>query len=114
MTGAIETRAGPGNGSHGCAPSGDAVCVSWDAGSPPVWSRSALRTLLAQSRAEPGARFVLLAIALHVDDGGVAFPSVGTLSELTGISERQIRRHLRQLEAGGELSTEGSEGRFCN
>ena len=79
-----------------------------------MWSRSALRTLLVQSRAEPGARFVLPTIALHVDDGGVAFPSVGTLSELTGISERQIRRHLRQLEAGGELSTKGSEGRYCN
>jgi len=76
--------------------------------------RSDLRALVERSQGGPGARFVLVTIALHANEAGVAFPSVKRLSELTGISESRVRRHLRRLEALGELGTKPSDGRHCN
>lgn len=50
------------------------------------------------------ARLLLVALANYGNpDGSRVYPSVPTLSRATGISERQIRRLLRQLEAAGLL-----------
>lgn len=53
---------------------------------------------------KPTARFVLLGLANHAGpDGTAAFPSVATLCEYTGLSERAVRSNLRELEALGVI-----------
>lgn len=48
----------------------------------------------------PGERFVLVALADHVDDDtGHAWPSVGRLAHRTAQSPRNVQRALRVLEA---------------
>jgi len=55
---------------------------------------------------------VLLAIADHAsDDGGNAWPSMDLLARKTRVSERTVRRSLRELESLGELATEPGTGR---
>jgi hypothetical protein len=52
----------------------------------------------------PAKRLVLLGLANHADpDGTEAFPSIGTLSRYAGISERQVKRLLIDLEADGVI-----------
>lgn len=46
-------------------------------------------------------RFVLLALADTADDDGHCFPSTAYLDHKTGMSNRNVRRHLDQLEAEG-------------
>lgn len=48
----------------------------------------------------------LCALAEYVNyTGGAAFPSIKTLAQQRGTSERSIQRHLRQLEKRGHLQT---------
>jgi hypothetical protein len=56
-------------------------------------------------KVSPPARLVFLVLAAweHGDDK-VAWPSVGTIAELSGLGERTIRRALRELEAFGEVA----------
>lgn len=57
----------------------------------------------------PAARHVLLCLANYAgSDGRGAFPSAGTLSEDTGLSERTVRLKLDELEKGGWI-TEGNQ-----
>lgn len=57
------------------------------------------------STAQKSGRLVLLAVAWHADAcGDQAWPSVARLAQLTRLSERQVRRHLRELERSGELA----------
>lgn len=57
----------------------------------------------------PAARHVLLCLANYAgSDGRGAFPSAGTLSEDTGLSERTVRLKLDELEKG-EWITEGNQ-----
>ncbi|MFK0090667.1 helix-turn-helix domain-containing protein [Pseudomonas sp. NPDC090755] len=57
----------------------------------------------------PAARHVLLCLANYAgSDGRGAFPSAGTLSEDTGLSERTVRVKLDELEKAGWI-TEGNQ-----
>ena len=48
----------------------------------------------------PTQKLVLLSLAEHANDqGGSCFPCGATLRGLTGLSERAIRKALRELEA---------------
>lgn len=57
----------------------------------------------------PAARHVLLCLANYAgSDGRGAFPSAGTLSEDTGLSERTVRLKLVELEKAGWIA-EGNQ-----
>jgi hypothetical protein len=53
----------------------------------------------------PAEKILLLAIADYADDEGACWPSLATLVEKTGLSERSIRTHLRTLEHFDLLTT---------
>lgn len=56
-------------------------------------------------------KMLLLAIADHADDEGEnAWPSKARLALKCNISESQVRRHLRELEADGWIATERQRG----
>lgn len=69
-------------------------------------SIEALSWALTQQRTkDPTSRLVLIALANHArPDGSAAFPSIATMRRYTGLDERTIRRHLRDLEAQGVIS----------
>jgi hypothetical protein len=55
------------------------------------------------SRNKSGNLLVLLALADHADDQGIAWPGVPLLARKARLSERHTRRCLNQLVASGEL-----------
>jgi hypothetical protein len=65
-----------------------------------------------KSRATEGALLVNLAMADFAhDDGSGVYPSVHTLAEKARLSDRQVQRILRQLEALGEIAVTDPGGR---
>lgn len=68
-----------------------------------------------RSRAELGARLVLLCLAEFAhDDGSNAFPSAATLATRTLLSERQVFRALKTLEELGEIERMGRTAKGVN
>ncbi len=68
--------------------------------------------VIKHSKQKASARFVLMMIANHAHaDGTGSYPSVHTLGRECGMSERQIKRMLPELEASGELVVFWSRGR---
>jgi hypothetical protein len=59
----------------------------------------------------PHLRLLLLALADHADDDGVAWPSVERLAAKSAVSARQVQRSLQQLEAEGWLVVDRGRGR---
>ncbi len=59
-----------------------------------------------QSRATGIPKLVLLAIADHASDEGVAWPGVARLAGMVGKSPRTVQRCLEELEALGDLKRE--------
>src|SRR5262245_39475872 len=55
------------------------------------------------SRNKSGNLLVLLALADHADDRGIAWPGIPLLAHKARLSERHTRRCLKQLVASGEL-----------
>lgn len=53
------------------------------------------------------ARMVWLALRTFADDKGTCWPSVATLSQKLGMTERQVQFCLRELEADGRLQVTG-------
>ncbi len=72
------------------------------AASTAVWERS---TLYGTSR------LVLLAIAERADDHGVAWPSVASLAERTGLKRRRVQQIIAEAVESGELSIARGGGR---
>ena len=72
-------------------------------------SMTALRSAFAQIRASKvslPARIVLLCLAnRHNQETGRCDPSLATICDDTGLSERAVRQALRQLEAERMIST---------
>ena len=65
-----------------------------------AWLRSVARTRCSS----PGEWAVLMAIAVHAaDEGGVAWPSVRTLADMTGLSGRHVTSMVGRLAARGVL-----------
>lgn len=60
----------------------------------------------AESRHAGGKLLVLLALADHADHDGRAFPAVDELARKSRMSERHVRRVLRELEESGEVQTD--------
>lgn len=49
---------------------------------------------------------VLAVLGIYADAGGLAYPSIPSVAKHLRMSERQIRRHVRALEAAGYVATE--------
>lgn len=56
-------------------------------------------------------RLLLLAIAWHADDNGMAWPGVPLLAEETTLTDRRVRQILVELEAAAYLTREPRPGR---
>lgn len=67
-------------------------------------SLEALSIALHHSRAKGTTKLVLLGIANHDSDGG-SWPAIGTLAIYAGIDDSNVRRHIKLLEALGEVTT---------
>jgi hypothetical protein len=77
-------------------------------------SVSAVRWVLEHSRSTYGARLVLLVIAEHAHDNE-AWPSIPGIAKRANMTERNVFRALRQLEALEELVIKPGGGpRGCN
>jgi Helix-turn-helix domain len=59
--------------------------------------------VLRHSQAVGSARLVLLAISVHINPSGIAWPSYQTLAAETKLSRRHVIRIVKRLEASGEL-----------
>jgi hypothetical protein len=71
-------------------------------------SIEAMTWVLGHSEETLGRRLVLLALANYAwADGSNAFPAVATLARDARMSERQVQRALRGMEADGSISGEG-------
>lgn len=82
---------------------------------PHILSVHAISWVLRYSEAELGDRLVLIVLADHAHaDGTKAYPSLGTLAAESRMSERQVRRCLRNLEASGAISRTGTTPRGIN
>lgn len=58
-------------------------------------------------KGDPGAKFVLAAVATFADENGYAYCGQDTLAEMTDMTERSVREHLHNLEhAYGEIRRE--------
>ena len=64
------------------------------------------------SKAKGANRLIMLCLANYTNGSGVAWPSADTISNDTGVSERQITRAIASLEHDGELQiVEKGDGR---
>lgn len=70
-----------------------------------------MAAVFEQGPANPHLRLLMLAIADHADEEGVAWPSVDRLAAKCSVSARQVQRSLQQLEAEGWLVVERGRGR---
>ncbi len=71
-------------------------------------SVQALAWVLEHAEARLGARLVLIALANHAhDDGSNAFMSQETIAAEARLTDRQVRRCLKELEASGEIIRTG-------
>jgi hypothetical protein len=59
--------------------------------------------VLRRSQHVGSARLVLLAIAVHINPSGIAWPSYHTLAAETKLSRRHVIRLVKRLEVSGEL-----------
>lgn len=59
---------------------------------------------------EPSAKAVLISLADQANDEGYCWPSVGTIATRTCLSERTVRRALRELEDNGLLRSSERSG----
>jgi hypothetical protein len=67
--------------------------------------------VLQHSQAVGSARLVLLAISVHINPSGIAWPSFHTLAVETKLSRRHVIRLVKRLEGSGELDVERRPGR---
>lgn len=72
-------------------------------------SIEAMALVLHHSRATGTDKLILLGIANHAGDGG-AWPTVETLSRYGGVTERQVQKCIRKLEALGEVRVDRQAG----
>jgi hypothetical protein len=72
-------------------------------------SVESISLVLNHSKARGTAKVVLIGIANHDGDGG-AWPSVRTLARYANVSERNVRKALRELSDLGEVVVLYNEG----
>lgn len=75
-------------------------------------SIAAITTVFDRAPAEwpSGQRLVALALADRVNENGTAWPKLATLAAMTGLSPRNISRHLAALEEQGWIARETRTG----
>lgn len=64
-----------------------------------------------ESPYEGGTLLVLLALADWSNDDGWCWPSIPSLAKKARLEERQVKRIIKKLEAGGAVNIEHSKGR---
>jgi len=76
---------------------------------PEFWDR--VSHILDDSDLQPSHKLTLLVVMIHEGEKQFAFPSQETIGKRVGVSERHIRRIMRELESAGFLVTEARSGR---
>lgn len=66
-------------------------------------SQAVKQAMLATKDLRGTDRLVAIAIAAHANSSGNAWPSVATIAEYVGVSERTVQRTLAKLVAAGRL-----------
>jgi hypothetical protein len=74
-------------------------------------SLEASKAVWKMSKSRLASRIVLLAIADHTNDKGHSWPSITTLREMTGLSERTVQGALKDLVELKEISIRANGGR---
>lgn len=81
------------------------------------WSRLPAAAVFDQNL-KLGPLRVLAALACYVSRDGLCWPSVGTLANRLGTSDRNVQKHIRELEAAGYVTVDrqskGYKGRVVN
>jgi hypothetical protein len=78
-------------------------------------SLQSIDAVLACSQAKNSTRLVLLVIAHHQNQDGLAYPSIPTLMRETNLSERSVQTAIKTLQRLNELAVEYGKGpRGCN
>ena len=78
-------------------------------------SIEALNWCKNQDGPSPTSKLVLFVLSNYADEEHSCFPSEKTLGRICGISDRQVRTHLKKLEASGLLtiiSRTGTSNRY--
>lgn len=65
----------------------------------------------AASNQRENALLLMLAIADHANDEGIAWPGIDSLAQKTRVSRRTVQRMVRQLAESGEIIMERGTGR---
>ncbi len=71
-------------------------------------SLEAYRDVWEHSKAKGTARLILLALADHADENGVAWPSLSRLAKYVNVSKENVCRNISRLIKMGELSRVGT------
>ena len=74
------------------------------------WIHTIMDNVDRASGLDPTAKLILLVLAEYAVETGETAPSVTTVANLTGISERRTRTHLAHLQAAGWIVAEPNVG----
>ena len=79
----------------------------------PSHDRQANKHIWNNSKQTGGLKLTLLAIAEFANEknGWKCYPSIETLADMVGVTERQIKRNINQLEESGEIIVHRNTGR---
>lgn len=80
-----------------------------------TWNKHRFQNGIMASCLEPSDKLLAMALSVHADSTGRAFPGQELLCKETGKSESVVRRSLRKLELAGWVVTEkipGPKGRY--
>lgn len=74
---------------------------------------SAYKAVWQHSTQKGTVKLTLLALAEFASEKNnwQCWPSIDTLTDMVGLSRRQVQRHLKTLEASGEIKIKRSKGR---
>ncbi len=75
-----------------------------------TWTKIDNTIIVAGKRVGPHAVYVYFVLAQHVDSDGACWPSLRRIANITGMTERTVRRCLRKLEECGFIITEPRRG----
>ena len=74
-----------------------------------MYSDLLIRYMLCEKVSTPSAKLLLVTLASYTDIDGVCFPSITTLSQVTGLNRATIIRGINSLVAEGHLVKLGNE-----
>ena len=74
-----------------------------------MYSDLLIRYMLCEKVSTPSAKLLLITLASYTDVDGVCFPSITTLSQVTGLNRATIIRGINTLVAEGHIVRLGNE-----